>query len=226
MPQTIYIMDDEPDIVELVGLNFKRENYRVEGFTKVEDLYKGLASAAPDMLILDLMIPGFDGFEICKNLRQDSRYKNIAIIMLTARDHEVDKVLGLELGADDYMTKPFSVKELSARVKAVLRRKTAPANDSGARVVKDDLIIDTLKFEAQAGGVRVDLTSTEFKILDLLSQKPGWVYSRQQLLSYLWGDEKMVIDRTIDVHIRHLREKLGSAGECIKNVRGVGYKIE
>jgi two-component system phosphate regulon response regulator PhoB/two-component system alkaline phosphatase synthesis response regulator PhoP len=124
------------------------------------------------------------------------------------------------------MTKPFSVKELLARVKAVLRRKAVPVDNSGVRVVKDDLVIDTQKFEAQANGDKVELTSTEFKILDLLSQKPGWVYSRQQLLSYLWGDEKMVIDRTIDVHIRHLREKLGTAGECIKNVRGVGYKMD
>ncbi len=226
MTQSIAILDDEADIVQLVSIHLTKAGFQVRGYTKVDELYKGLESSPPNLLILDLMLPGFDGFEICKNLRGDPRYKNLPIIMLTAKDHEVDKVLGLELGADDYVTKPFSPKELAARVKAVLRRRSDAGDEGGIREICEGLVIDTQKFETLLDGVKVELTSTEFKILDLLSRKKGWVYTRQQILNHLWGDDKMVIDRTIDVHIRHLREKLGGAGDCIKNVRGVGYKIE
>jgi two-component system phosphate regulon response regulator PhoB/two-component system alkaline phosphatase synthesis response regulator PhoP len=153
------------------------------------------------------------------------RFSSIPIIMLTAKDHETDKVLGLEIGADDYVTKPFSTRELVARVKAVLRRKDQ--KEEGEKIeIGEILVLDLQKFEVKVSGKRIALTSTEFKILEILSERKGWVFSRRQILNSLWGENKFVIDRTIDVHIKHLREKLGKAGTFIKNVRGVGYKIE
>ncbi len=170
------------------------------------------------------MLPDSDGIEICKYLKSKEDLKSIPIIMLTARASETDKVLGLELGADDYVTKPFSPRELVARVKAVLRRKT---QDSGKKIkIGDILLIDLNKFEVFAENKKIDLTPTEFRILKILASKKGWVFTRDQILNHLWGEEKAVLDRTIDVHIKNLREKLGKAKKFIKNVRGIGYKVE
>jgi len=171
------------------------------------------------------MLPDMDGIEICKKIRAIPSSSSLPIIMLTARSEETDKILGLELGADDYVTKPFSPKELVARVKAVLRRQLKP--DKSERIsVGKALEIDLKKYEVVLCGKKIDLTITEFKILELLSSKKGWVFTRDKILDHLWGDEKAVIDRTVDVHIRHLREKLGKESSLIKNVRGVGYKLE
>jgi len=178
----------------------------------------------PDLVILDLMLPDVDGLEICKRMRSNSRTEGIPIIMLTARAEEVDKVIGLELGADDYVTKPFSPRELIARVKAVLRRGRKAA--SNLIKIGAELIIDLNKYEVLLQGKRIELTTTEFRILKLLAERKGWVYSRNQIMDYLWGEEKAVLDRTIDVHIKNLRTKLGAAGKYIINVRGIGYKIE
>jgi two-component system phosphate regulon response regulator PhoB/two-component system alkaline phosphatase synthesis response regulator PhoP len=220
----IIVLDDEPDILELVTLHLSKSGFSVKGYTSVVDFYEGLKKANPALIILDLMLPDSDGFEILKELKKDERYINIPVIMLTARGDEIDKVLGLELGADDYITKPFSPKEFTARIKAILRR-AAPKKVESKRVI-GNITIDLQRYEVEVDGTKIELTSTEFKILSILSEKLGWVFSREQILNYLWGNEKMVIDRTIDVHIRHLREKLGSAGDLIKNIRGVGYKIE
>jgi two-component system phosphate regulon response regulator PhoB/two-component system alkaline phosphatase synthesis response regulator PhoP len=171
------------------------------------------------------MLPDADGLEICKYLRKNDDYSTVPIIMLTAKGDETDKVLGLELGADDYVTKPFSPKELVARVKAVLRRK-GEKQESRIVEVGNILIIDAEKYEVRIEGKRVELTSTEFRILQLLSSRKGWVHTRDQILDHLWGDEKTVLDRTVDVHIKNLREKLGKAKKFIKNVRGIGYKLE
>ncbi len=225
LKELIAIIDDEPDIVELVSLHLKKTNFRTEEFLNAEDFFDFISKRVPDLIILDLMLPDADGFEICKYLKGKDEFASVPIIMLTAKGEETDKVLGLELGADDYVTKPFSPKELVARVKAVLRR---PEKKESMQKIVIGKMLDIFpdKHEAYVEGKKVDLTSTEFRILTLLSQKKGWVYTRDQILDYLWGQEKAVLDRTIDVHIKHLREKLGKAARFIKNIRGVGYKLE
>lgn len=225
MNELIAVIDDEPDILELVSLHLKGSGFKVKEFLNAEGFFKFLSSKIPDLVILDLMLPDSDGIEICKYLKSNEAYKSIPIIMLTAKASETDKVLGLELGADDYVTKPFSPRELVARVKAVLRRKTEGQISSQVKV-GDILLIDLNKYEVFVENNKIDLTPTEFRILEILTQRKGWVFTRDQILNHLWGDEKAVLDRTIDVHIKNLREKLGKAKKFIKNVRGIGYKIE
>jgi DNA-binding response OmpR family regulator len=225
MAELIAVVDDEPDILELVSIHLKKANFTVKEFTNAEDFVKSLNTQIPDLLILDLMLPDADGMDICKYLKRKDKYASIPVIMLTAKTDETDKVLGLELGADDYVTKPFSPRELVARVRAVLRRKKQ--KEEVKKIEIDNmLVIDLQKFEVWLKNKKIALTTTEFKILKILAARQGWVFSREQLLNELWGTDKIVIDRTIDVHIKHLRTKLGSAGKFIKNVRGVGYKIE
>jgi DNA-binding response OmpR family regulator len=188
-------------------------------------LLESLSGKKPDLLLLDLMLPDVDGIELCKRLKADPDYKRIPVIMLTARRDETDKVLGLEIGADDYVTKPFSPRELVARVKAVLRRGST---DEAGEVIAlgKGFRMDLARHEVRDGaGAPIDLTPTEFGILSRLARKKGWVFPRERLLNDIWGSEVFVTDRNIDVHIRHLREKLGEAGSLIVNVRGVGYKL-
>ncbi|MBS3999913.1 MAG: response regulator transcription factor [Desulfobulbaceae bacterium] len=221
----IVIVDDEPDIVELVSIHLVKAGYKVKSFEDAESLFKFLKANIPDLFILDLMLPDADGFEICKYLKKEEKYSNIPVIMLTARTDEMDKVLGLELGADDYVTKPFSPRELVARVKVVLRRDDKTSKSQKIKI-GDILEIDLHKYDIFVEGNKIELTSTEFRILKLLSERRGWVYARDQILDYLGVQDKGVLDRTVDVHIKNLREKLGVAGKFIKNIRGVGYKLE
>jgi len=223
--QLIAAVDDEPDILELVSIHLKKANFRVRGFTEAEPFYHFLAKEVPDLVILDLMLPDIDGLQMCKYLRGNERFASIPIIMLTAKTEEIDKIIGLELGADDYVTKPFSPRELVARVRAVLRRHGRVDADA-QRIVVADVVIDIDRHEVRVKGKTVDLTASEFKILHLLAMRQGRIQTRDQILSFLWGDEKFVIDRTVDVHIRHLREKLGESSHIIKNVRGAGYRVE
>ena len=225
MNKLIAIVDDEPDIVELVSINLKKAMFKAKGFSDAESFYRFLEEKIPDLIILDLMLPDADGLEICKYLKKEDKFSSIPIIMLTAKGDETDKILGLEFGADDYVTKPFSPRELVARVRAILRRRRN-IEESGKLDVGGILIIDTEKYEVFVEGKRVELTSTEFRILKLLLSKKSKVFSRDDILDYLWGHEKIVLDRTIDVHIKHLRDKLGKAGRFIKNIRGIGYKLE
>lgn len=226
MNEFIAVVEDEPDIVELITLHLKKAGFRAEGFFEAKAFLDSLEKQVPDLILLDLMLPDIDGLEVCKLLRRREEWAAIPVIMVTARGEEGDKVLGLELGADDYITKPFSSKELVARVKTVLRRggSQAPAK----RIeVEGRLVLDLERYEVLVEGKKIDLTSTEFKILRLLASKKGRVFTRDQILDYLWGHEKIVLDRTIDVHIRNLREKLGPrAARMIQNIRGVGYKLE
>jgi two-component system phosphate regulon response regulator PhoB/two-component system alkaline phosphatase synthesis response regulator PhoP len=225
MSKLIAIIDDEPDIRELVSLHLKRAGFEAKTFEKADDFWRFLHLSKPDLIVLDLMLPDADGLDVCKLLRKNDSYSSIPIIMLTAKGEETDRVLGLELGADDYVTKPFSPRELVARVKAVLRREIKPEGGE-IQNIAGIIRIDPGKHEVKLKGEVIDLTSTEFRILHLLASKKGWVFSRDQILDHLWGQEKAVLDRTIDVHIKHLREKLGEAAHLIKNVRGVGYKLE
>ncbi len=222
----IAIVDDDPDILELVSVHLKKTGMKVRLFTGLDAFHHFLHEDTPDLIILDLMLPDADGIEVCKSLRQERRFSTVPVIMVTARADEVDRVLGLEIGADDYITKPFSPKELVARVKAVLRR-SRPREHGAQRIEIGGLLsIDLQKHEVHAGGEKVELTAVEFRILQFLVSKQGWVFSRDSILDYLWGHEKVVSDRTVDVHVRHLREKLGPAAPMVKNVRGVGYKLE
>jgi len=221
----IAVVDDEPDILDLIGLHLSRAGYAVKSFAAARPLLHYMGKQLPDLLVLDLMLPDGDGLEICKSLKKEARTHALPILILTAKGEKADIVLGLEFGADDYLVKPFSPAELVARVKAILRRSTKPGVDDLIRVGAD-LVIDPGRHTARVGERTVVLTSTEFSILLILSRNPGWVFTREKILDALWGDEKDVIDRTVDVHIKHMREKLGAAGVMIKNIRGVGYKIE
>lgn len=224
MKKIIAIVDDEPDIRELVSVNLERIGFETEEFRDSKALFKYLEYKKPDLIILDLMLPDEDGTEICKKLKGNDRTSAIPIIMLTARGDESDRILGLEIGADDYVTKPFSPKELNARVKAVLRRGSEKQEQES---IKTGVIeIDMNRHAASIKGRDLDLTATEFRILAMLAQKPGWVFSREQILKRLWGNDKSVTDRTVDVHIRHLREKMGKHKDLVCNMRGVGYKLE
>lgn len=225
MEKVIAIVDDEEDICELVSVNLKKSGFLTKEYHNGKSFLNSLSKSVPDLVILDLMMPEVDGIEVCKQVKKDPRYASLPVIMLTAKTDEADKILGLELGADDYMTKPFSPRELVARIKAVLRRQ-AGKEETPERTTVDSIVIDPKKHEVTVKGKKVTLTATEFKILQILSEKRGWVLSREQILDKLWGSEKVVVDRTIDVHIKHLREKLGSAGKLISNIRGVGYKME
>ncbi len=221
----IVVLDDEENILELIKVNLVKENFDVVCFSKPKQFLNFIEEKTPDLIILDIMLPQTDGFELCKQLKQHQRLKNVPIIFLSAKSDEVDKVLGLELGADDYVTKPFSVRELVARVKAVLRREKEK-HEAKLITIGKILTINPETFEVLVEGKKVDLTTTEFKLLLGLAENRNKVFSRDKLLDYLWGTEKAVLDRTIDVHIAHLREKLGKAAKFIKNIRGVGYKLD
>ena len=223
----ITIVDDEEDIVKLVSHHLKREGFKVKEFHNGRDFLSYIESVVPDLAVLDIMLPGIDGLEICRILKNKSTTSSVPIIMLTAKASEADVVVGLELGADDYIVKPFSPRELVARVKTVLRRTGLKESDD--HIIKiGPLTINTEKYEVSVDSKRILLTTTEFKILEVLADGKGRVYTRDQLLKKkrLWGDDKLVYDRTIDVHIKNLREKLGTAGNMIKTVRSIGYKLE
>ena len=225
MSKYIFIVDDEPDILELVSIHLLKANFKVKTFAESNAFFNALRDEQPDLIILDIMLPEADGMDICRHIKNTANLSSIPIIMLTAKIDETDRILGLELGADDYVTKPFSPRELVARVKAVLRRKTENEKSKTIRI-GDSILIDTQRYKVEIDGRAIDLTSTEFKILKMLAERKGWVFTREQILNGLWGQDKIVIDRTIDVHIKHIREKLGKYSIFIKNIRGIGYKIE
>lgn len=224
MKQKILVVDDEADVVELIEYNLRNVGFDVVCATDGEEALAKIKTTLPDMIVLDIMLPGKDGFEVCKQLKRDPKTANIPIIMLTAKAAEVDRVVGLELGADDYITKPFSPRELVLRIKALFRRLTPPSIQES--IIKyGKLIIDPIKHEVTVDNKEIDLTPTEFKLLHFLAANRGRVQSRDRLLQEVWGYEGMLDTRTVDTHIRRLREKLGKAGEYIETVRGFGYKF-
>lgn len=227
MADKVLIIDDEEHIVELIKYNLETNGFQTfEAFNGVDGL-KMAKEENPDLILLDLMLPGIDGLEVCKRLRSDDKLKNIPIIMLTAKSEEIDKILGLELGADDYITKPFSVRELSARIKAVLRRIN-PLEETNDKFTYSDVEIDYSKHEVKKAGEKVDLTLKEFELLDILIKNKGKVLTRDLLLDKIWGYEYVGETRTVDVHIRHLRQKLeedDKKPKYIETVRGIGYRF-
>ncbi|HUI68765.1 MAG TPA: response regulator [Nitrospirota bacterium] len=224
----ILIVDDEPDLVELVSYNLKKEGFKVSTAPDGEDALEKVRKSVYDLIILDLMLPGIQGVELCRMLRSNPKTEAMPIIMLTARGEVSDKIRGLETGADDYMTKPFSPKELLARVKAILRRSgEGPAKDKAIHI--GDLRINTETYTVTKGDTPLRLSATEFKLLLFLAERKGRVFSREQLLDAVWKDESFVEPRTVDVHIRRLRTQIEddpSDPAYIKTRRGVGYYVE
>ena len=226
MPKpTLLVIEDDPDIVELLRYNLEREGFRVLVATDGEH---GLADAArhqPEPVLLDLMLPGLDGLEVCKRLRAQDSTRGLPVLVLTAKGEETDVVIGLEMGADDYLTKPFSPRELLARVRALLRRVRRGEDESGKkRIELHGLVLDVERHEVLYEGGPVPLTRAEFRLLWTLAQRPGRVYSRNELVDEITAGEALIIDRNVDVHVSSIRKKLGDAGHLIATVRGVGYK--
>ncbi|HZN57709.1 MAG TPA: response regulator [Planctomycetota bacterium] len=224
--ETILLIEDERDIIEVIQYNFEKEGYRVLSATNGEKGLDIARSKRPAAVVLDLMLPGLDGLEVAKRLRNDPATREIAILMLTAKGEESDVILGLGVGADDYVTKPFKMKELLARIKAVLRR--GPLQDdspTGQRLDIGDLVIDKAKYVVTLKGKDVPLTLTEFKLLSILASAPGRVFTRELLLEKIQG-EAFIDERNIDVHVRSVRKKLGDEFDYILTVRGVGYKFK
>src|SRR5437870_11348878 len=223
MPK-ILVVDDEPDAVELIDFNLKAAGYEVVTAADGNEALKKARSILPNLIVLDLMLPEVDGLEVCKILRRDVKTMSIPIIMLTAKAAEIDRVLGLELGADDYVTKPFSPRELVLRVKRLLRTGPAPEEKLDHLVWKE-LSIDLLRHVVSLKGKPVDLTATEFKLLTVLAQRRGRVQSRERLLHDVWEYDTLIDTRTVDTHMRRLHKKLGSAAKYLDTVRGVGYRF-
>jgi len=227
--KTILVVEDDENIQQLVGYNLIKAGFLVEYGDSGEQALEKIRHQPPDLMLLDLMLPGMDGTELCRIIRSDSQLSEIPIIMLTAKSEESDIISGLDHGADDYVTKPFSPKILISRVKAVLRRKakdSAPQpSDPGAVIKIDDLVIDPGRYEVKIKGESVNLTPTEFGILNLLTKKAGWVFTRQQIIDAVRGYDYLVTPRTIDVQMFSLRKKLGATGKKIETVRGIGYRF-
>ena len=223
--ERILVVDDEEDILELVRYNLAREGYHVAGALSGEDALRKARSQAFDLIVLDLMLPGIDGLEVTKILKANEKTRHIPIVMLTAKGEEADIVTGLELGADDYITKPFSPRVLIARVRTARRRKTAKADDDTAVVQIHELEIHPGRRSVVAKGTALDLTYTEFQVLYILARRPGWVFTRYQIVDGVRGDDYPVTERSVDVQIVGLRKKLGSYGKYIETVRGVGYRF-
>ncbi|MGB1660677.1 MAG: response regulator [Planctomycetota bacterium] len=224
----IIVVEDEADILDVIEYNLTREGYKVLGFRDGEQGLEAIRGEDPQLVLLDLMLPGMDGIEICKKVKEDPVTRDVPVIMITAKTEESDVVLGLGVGADDYVSKPFSPKELVARVKAVLRR--APLKETvikSDRITRDGFVIDNTRHEVTLDGEPVTMTATEFKMLHFLASHPGRVFSREQLLSKVVGSDTVVIDRNVDVHIRSIRKKLGeNHRSLIDTVRGVGYRFK
>ncbi len=221
----ILIIEDEKDIIELVRYNLEREGYHVISAASGEEALEIISKETPELVLLDLMLPGIDGLETCRIIKQDPKSSKIPIIFLTAKSEEADVVVGLQLGADDYITKPFSPKVLNARIKAVMRRLSEKAMPDQVRAI-GFLKIDLPKHKITYKDRSIDLTTIEFNILEFLSRYPGRVFSRDQIMDKVWKDGKYIVDRAVDVHIRALRKKLDDAADLIETVRGVGYRFK
>lgn len=228
--KSILVVEDDEDIQQLVSYNLVKAGFDVDCADSGEEALLRVGKKIPDLILLDLMLPGVDGSEVCKRLRLGEATREVPIIMLTARGEESDVVAGLDLGADDYIPKPFSPSVLISRIKAVMRRKvkeaSAPLREAGGIIRIHDLVIDPGRHEVKVDGVLVELTLTEFGILEFLAKRPGWAFSRQQIIDAIRGYEYIVTPRAIDVQIFSLRKKLGETGSKVETVRGIGYRLK
>jgi two-component system, OmpR family, alkaline phosphatase synthesis response regulator PhoP len=229
--KSVLVVEDEDDIRELVSYHLLKEGYQVAGVASGEDALAVAENQPLDLIVLDVMLPGVDGMTVCQKLRGDPKTANMAVVMLTAKGEEADIVRGLNLGATDYITKPFSPKVLLARVRAALRRTASFAaaeaeHDDEAVIEIHEIVIHPGRHEVSVQGKPVELSSTEFRVLHFLAAKPGWVFSRQQILDAVHGDNYAITDRAVDVQIVGLRRKLGDAGRYVETVRGVGYRFK
>jgi phosphate regulon transcriptional regulator PhoB len=226
MAKKILIVEDERDVVKLLRYNLEKEGFRVSSVTDGSLALSEMRREAADLVILDLMLPGMDGLEICRQLRRNERYAGIPILMLTARSEEADRVVGLELGADDYVTKPFSMRELIARVRALLRRQDPTPQRSA--LLHGDIQIDPAAHAVSVSGKHVELSALEFRLLHYLATHPGMVFSRDHLLDRVWGNDRSVTPRSVDVYIRRVREKIEAQPQTpvyVQTVHGVGYRF-
>ncbi len=224
--EKILIVEDDPDIVKLLRYNLEKENFSVRSVRSGEEALKIVKEETPDLIILDLMLPGMDGFEVCKGLKKNPNCTSLPILMLTAKGEEVDRVVGLELGADDYVTKPFSPRELILRMKAILRRGKPSVQKSSGVLMKGDITIDSERHEVLIGKKTLELTPLEFKLLLTFVERAGKVQTRDSLLNEIWGYDSDMDTRTVDTHVKRLREKMGRTGSLIETVRGIGYRLK
>ena len=224
MSTRVLIVEDEPDLAELVRFHMTKAGFAAEVAHSGREGLEAIRRARPALVVLDLMLPDLSGTDVCREVRADAKLRDLPILMLTARAEEVDRVVGFELGADDYVTKPFSPRELVLRVRSILRR--AQGEPAKATVLASGALqLDLERHRCVASGAEVDLTAKEFKLLEVLLSRPGHVMTRQRLLDDVWGSDITVTERTIDTHLKRLREKLGAAGDSIETVRGVGYRL-
>lgn len=223
--QTVLIIEDERSLVDVLSYNLKKEGFEVVAATDGQDGLRRAQTLLPDLVVLDLMIPVIEGLEVCRQLRAGSRTREIPILMLTARSEEVDEVVGFQMGADDYVTKPFKLKPLIQRIKALLRRKQTGDAEGTDTVAGQGIEIDRRQHRAMLEGIELRLTPTEFRLLWTLIRQPGRAFSRHELMEAGMGDDTLVLERTVDVHIKSLRQKLGEKGDLIETVRGIGYRF-
>ncbi len=223
---TVLVVEDEEDILKLIVYNLAKEGFEVSGASTGEEGLKKAFDEEPGLILLDLMLPGLDGLEVCRRLKQDTRTDKIPVVMVTAKGEESDVVTGLELGADDYITKPFSPRVLVARARAVLRRREGAIIGENDTITVHDLVIHPGRHEVLLSGSAIELTYTEFRVLHFLARRPGWVFTRYQIVDAVHGVDYPVTERSVDVQIAGLRKKLGHAGDYVETVRGVGYRFK
>ena len=226
MTHRILVVDDEPDITALVAYHLAKAGFRVSTATNGPDALKAAKDERPDVVVLDLMLPGLSGYDVLAELRKREETRDVGVILLTARRDEPDRIRGLSLGADDYLTKPFSPAELALRVQALLRRLAAPAVAKGSTLVAEGLVVDRAAHKVLLGHEELNLTATEYKLLVMLLERRGRVQSRPQLLETVWDAQPDIQTRTVDMHVQRLRSKLGAVGDMIETVRGFGYRFK
>lgn len=225
-PKHVLVVDDEKDLRKVLEYNLKKEGYDVSLAETGEEALKAVEKRLPDLVLLDLMLPGTDGLEVCRILKSNPRTRTVPVLMLTAKGSETDEVVGLEIGADDYVTKPFALKVLLVRVKKLVQRRVEPNAADGGILKAGPITLDPEKQRVLVKGKEVALTALEFRILGFLMARPGRVFSRDEVLSGAWKHEAFIVDRTVDVHVKSIRKKLGSAADLIETIRGSGYRFK